>query len=70
MYKCEICGWGEKNIYTGNVPLEIHHKDGNYLNNIESNLQVLCPNCHSLTNSYKNHNDVGRKDRKVYSLPS
>lgn len=59
-YKCECCGWGETNKYTGNIPLEIHHKDGNYLNNKEENLQVLCPNCHSLTDTYKRHNKKGR----------
>lgn len=52
-YKCEICGWGEKNPTTGKVPLEIHHKDGNRNNNIEKNFQVLCPNCHALTPNYK-----------------
>ena len=55
-YKCQKCGWGETNPYTNKIPLEIHHIDGNHLNNSESNLQVLCPNCHSLTETYKNHN--------------
>lgn len=55
-YKCEQCGWGEVNPFTGNVPLEIDHIDGNYLNNQESNLRVLCPNCHSLTSTYKGAN--------------
>lgn len=66
-YKCEICGWGEINKYSNTLPLEIHHKDGDYTNNKEENLQVLCPNCHSLTDTYKNHNKIGRKDRKKYS---
>lgn len=65
-YKCELCGWGEKNPYTDTIPLEIHHKDGNYLNNKEENLQVLCPNCHSLTETHKSHNKEGRKGRKKY----
>ena len=26
----------------------------NYKNNSEDNLQVLCPNCHSMTPNYKN----------------
>ena len=65
--KCEMCGWGEKNEFTGNIPLEIHHKDGNYMNNKEENLQLLCPNCHSLTESYKSHNKNGRKGRKKYN---
>lgn len=66
-YKCELCGWGEINKYTGTIPLEIHHKDGNYKNNTEDNLQVLCPNCHSLTGTYKNHNSIGREGRLKYT---
>lgn len=54
--KCQICGWGEKNPFTNMIPLEIHHIDGNHKNNKEENLQVLCPNCHSLTETYKKHN--------------
>lgn len=44
--KCEICGittWqGVK------IPLELHHIDGNHFNNSLDNLQILCPNCHSI----------------------
>ena len=67
--KCARCGWGEKNQYTGNIPLEVEHIDGNYKNNNEDNLIVLCPNCHSLTSTYKGANlNNGRKGRKKYSL--
>jgi len=31
------------------IPLELHHKDGNRFNNNLDNLELLCPNCHSLT---------------------
>ena len=62
-YQCELCGWGEINPYTEKIPLEIHHKDGNYLNNSKNNLQVLCPNCHSLTSNYKALNKSGREGR-------
>lgn len=65
-YKCELCGWGEINPYTNTLPLEIHHKDGDYRNNEESNLQVLCPNCHSLTATTKGANKNGREDRTKY----
>lgn len=44
--KCELCGcvtWlGQK------IPLELHHKDGDHFNNELDNLQILCPNCHSI----------------------
>lgn len=53
---CELCGWNKKNPVTDSVPLEIHHIDGNYLNNDINNLQVLCPNCHALTPNYRNLN--------------
>lgn len=65
-YKCELCGWGKVNPYTGTIPLEIHHRDGDYTNNKEENLQVLCPNCHSLTETHKSHNKNGRKGRRKY----
>lgn len=52
-YSCELCGWNKINPTTGTCPLDIHHKDGNCLNNSKENLQVLCPNCHSLTDNYK-----------------
>lgn len=65
--KCQLCGWGETNPYTHTIPLEIHHIDGNYKNNNEDNLQLLCPNCHSLTETYKSRNKNGRKQRAKYS---
>lgn len=54
--KCTICGWCEQNPTTKNVPLEIDHIDGNSENNLEKNLRLLCPNCHSLTPSFRNLN--------------
>jgi hypothetical protein len=50
--KCSKCGWHEINPYTGNVPLEAEHIDGNFKNNRPENLDLLCPNCHSLTKTY------------------
>lgn len=50
--KCQRCGWGEVNSFTKLVPLQVHHIDGNCINNNEDNLQLLCPNCHSLTDTY------------------
>ena len=65
--KCARCGWGEINTYTNNIPLEIEHIDGNYKNNNEKNLILLCPNCHSLTSTYKGANiNYGRKSRRKY----
>lgn len=67
-YKCEKCGWGETNSFTNTIPLEIHHIDGDYRNNKEENLQVLCPNCHSLTETHKSHNKEGRIGRRKYYI--
>ena len=50
--KCEICGWAETNRFTGKIPITAHHLDGNSENTIPSNMQLLCPNCHSLTRTY------------------
>jgi len=42
--KCGITEWmGQK------ITLELHHIDGNRINNKLENLAILCPNCHSLT---------------------
>ena len=66
--KCARCGWGEINKYTNKIPLEIEHMDGNYKNNKEENLILLCPNCHSLTSTYKGANlNKGRKSRNKYN---
>lgn len=65
--KCSMCGWGEINMFTGKIPLEVEHVDGNYLNNNEENLTLICPNCHSLTSTYKGANaGNGRKARSKY----
>lgn len=52
--KCEKCGntmWlGQK------IHLHLHHKDGNHKNNYIDNLQLLCPNCHAMTENYAGKN--------------
>jgi len=54
--QCTQCGWKERNTFTKQVPLDIHHKDGNRENCKPENLIVVCPNCHSLTCTYKGAN--------------
>jgi len=62
---CWECGWSEKNRRTGNIPIEVHHIDGDFKNNSSDNLMLLCPNCHSLTETYKNCNKGnGREHRR------
>lgn len=53
---CEKCGWHEVNEFTGKVPLQIHHIDGDCMNNSPNNLQLLCPNCHALTENFGSRN--------------
>lgn len=66
--KCSICGWNKINIYTNKIPLEVEHIDGDFTNNEEENLTILCPNCHSLTSTYKGANKGnGRKERSKYN---
>jgi len=59
--KCGISDWcGEK------IVLELEHKDGDSNNNEVSNLECLCPNCHSQTSSYKGANrGKGRHLRRI-----
>jgi len=54
--ECSKCKWSELNKFSNKIPLEIDHIDGNYKNSKESNLLLLCPNCHSLTSTYKGLN--------------
>ena len=62
--KCAKCGWSKINPYTGTLPLEIEHIDGDATNNKENNLILLCPNCHSLTKTYRGANK-GRGTREI-----
>lgn len=48
---CEICGVSEWNGKPLNM--ELHHKDGDFLNNTLENLIMICPNCHSQTENYR-----------------
>ena len=64
--KCCLCGWDKRHLTTGKVPLEVNHIDGNSFNNDESNLQLICPNCHSLTANFRNLNrGNGRAHRRA-----
>ena len=57
--KCGITNW------LGNyLPLELEHKDGNNQNNDRNNLEVLCPNCHSQTPTWRKAKQPGKKTRK------
>ncbi len=55
---CEHCSWAEKTS-DGYIPLELDHINGDRHDNRIENLRILCPNCHSLTPTYR-----GRGKRK------
>ena len=62
--KCCLCGWSKVNPKTGLVPLVADHIDGNWKNNTESNLRLICPNCDSLSSTYAGLNrGHGRNNR-------
>lgn len=68
--KCSQCGWCEVHRTTGQVPVEVDHEDGDYRNNNPENLRLLCPNCHSLTPTYRNLNrGRGRPSRRANRHP-
>lgn len=46
---CGIKDWNNKKL-----TLELHHRDGNTENNSRDNLEMLCPNCHSQTDTFRN----------------
>lgn len=53
--KCGISEWlGES------ITLELEHKDGNNQNNLRDNLEGLCPNCHSITDTWRGRNKPSR----------
>ena len=72
-HKCENCGRSE---WEGNpIPLELHHINGDRNDNRIENLEILCPNCHTMTDNfrgsnkkrydYKNNNEVTNVAPKV-----
>ena len=63
--KCMECGWDKINPYTNKVPIELEHIDGNSENNDLLNLKLLCPNCHSLTATYKALNKGNGRHKRM-----
>lgn len=64
--KCMLCGWDKINLTSKKVPIEMNHVDGNSTNTKLDNLELICPNCHSLTPHYKGLNKgKGRASRMV-----
>ena len=57
--KCKLTTWNNLPI-----PLDSHHKDGDYLNNNDENLELLCKNCHAQTDNYGSKNKGNGSERR------
>lgn len=60
---CSLCGWDERHPDDGSVLTEIDHIDGNAENCAPSNLRILCPNCHSMTPTFRARNKESKRLR-------
>lgn len=64
-YKCEKCP--NKGEWLGKkLVLEIDHVNGDKMDDTETNLRFLCPNCHSQTPTFRNkrrNSPIGRRQR-------
>lgn len=54
--KCSICGWAKKREGEKFTPCELDHINGDHFDNRLENLRIICPNCHSLTPTYRSKN--------------
>lgn len=50
--KCILCNLSAINPYSKKSILHLDHIDGNWMNCNESNLRLLCPNCHAMTPNF------------------
>ncbi|GKQ37741.1 HNH endonuclease signature motif containing protein [Streptomyces sp. A012304] len=60
--RCALCGID--GVWLGEpLPLEVDHIDGDWRNNRIENLRLLCPNCHSTTDSYRGRAKARARER-------
>ncbi len=64
--RCAGSNCGIKDTWEGkDLALQLEHKNGNSLDNRLDNLELLCPNCHAGTHTYRNKT----KTKKIIFLP-
>jgi hypothetical protein len=67
--KCSICEWSKKAKGVEYTSCELDHINGNSCDPRLENLRILCPNCHSLTETYRfrrgKTNGIEHQDTKV-----
>jgi hypothetical protein len=61
-YSCNCCGISSWNGKT--LVLEVNHIDGDAINNHLDNLEFLCPNCHSQTETYRARNKSSSRSKR------
>jgi hypothetical protein len=64
-YCCNRCGIDKWQGFK--ISLELEHKDGNTDNNSRENLEGLCPNCHSITDTWRGRNKPSKNGKNKIS---
>lgn len=60
--RCERCGLTE--WQDNPIPFQLHHKNGIHNDNRLENLELLCPNCHAITDNFAGKN-IDRSKQKL-----
>jgi hypothetical protein len=62
-HQCECCN---KTVWIGvPIPLELHHKNGIRNDHRDENIELICPNCHGISDNYRAKNiDIKYKTKR------
>ena len=50
------------------IALELHHINGIHSDNRFENLQILCPNCHAMTDNYRAKNKGVSAQKETFDV--